>query len=166
MAKTATDFSTKHDWQPIIIEAESVPSLNYESIAKMQIKRFRSAKDIHQLMHHGNLGILKSGTTTLEAALMGLPGVICYKTSSLTYMIAKRLITLKFIGLANIVLGKKLYPELIQSDFTSKRIIESLEFVNDQKDSFTDNLKEVRKMLRAPDGSPSQRVAEILLANG
>ena len=164
MTKAAVDFCMKHDRQPIIIEAESVPSLNYDSIAKMQIQRFRSAKDIHQLMHHGNLGILKSGTTTLEAALMGLPGVICYKTSGLTYLIAKRMITLKFIGLANIVLGKKLYPELIQSEFTANRIIESLEYVNEHSNSFTEDLKEVSDKLHAPNASPSFRVAEILLA--
>ncbi len=165
MAKAAADFSTKHNWQPVIIEAESIPATNYESISSMNIIHFRSAKDIHQLMHHGQLGILKSGTTTLEAALMRLPGVICYKTSSVTYMIAKRMITLKFIGLANIVMGKKIYPELIQSEFTSGRIIESLEFVNKEKDSFTENVGEVWNTLRAPNDSPSRRVAELLLGN-
>ena len=165
MGRAAMDFCTKHNWQPVVIEAESVPAIHYEGIRDMNIKHFRSAKDIHQLMHHGQLGILKSGTTTLEAALMGLPGVICYKTSRITYMIAKRMITLKFIGLANIVLGKKLYPELIQSEFTAERIVESLEFVNDEKDLFTNNLGEVWNTLRAPNDSPSRRAAEILLSN-
>ncbi len=165
MAKAAADFCMKHNWQPIVIEAESIPAKSYETIEGMHIKHFRSAKDIHQLMHHGQLGILKSGTTTLEAALMELPGVICYKTSSLTYMIAKRLITLKYIGLANIVLGKKLYPELIQSEFTTGQIIKNLEIVNDNKDSFTDDLGEVWDILRTPNDSPSRRTGEILIGN-
>ena len=165
MAKAATVFCMKHNWQAIVIEAESISAKSYEAIEGMDIKHFRSAKDIHQLMHHGQLGILKSGTTTLEAALMGLPGVICYKTSSLTYMIAKRLITLKYIGLANIVLGKKLYPELIQSEFTDGQIIKNLEIVYDNKDSFIYDVGEVWNILRAPNDSPSQRTGEILIGN-
>jgi lipid-A-disaccharide synthase len=153
------------NWQAVIVQSASVPAENYGSIENPVVKTFRSPGDIHQLMHHAQLGILKSGTTTLEAALMGLPGVICYKTSGLTYMIAKRMITLKFIGLANIVLGKKLYPELIQSEFTSERIMENLQFVYDDIKKFTEDLKEVWNILRAPNDSPSKRVAEILIGN-
>jgi lipid-A-disaccharide synthase len=165
MSKAARDFCSVKNWQPVIIEAASVHTVDYEGFREPLLKYFRSPQDIHQLMFHSQLGILKSGTTTLEAALMGLPGVICYKTSGLTYMIAKRMITLKFIGLANIVLGRKLYPELIQSEFTSERIMKELELVYIQKDTFTDQLKEVWNILRATNESPSQRVAEVLLSN-
>ena len=165
MAKAATDFCSGKNWQPVIVQSESVPVENYGKITDSSIKHFRSPNNIHQLMFHAQLGILKSGTTTLEAALMKLPGVICYKTSRLTYMIAKRMITLKFIGLANIVLGKQLYPELIQTEFTSERIRQSLEFVYGQRNVFTDQLNEIWNILRAPNDSPSKRVAEILVSN-
>jgi lipid-A-disaccharide synthase len=165
MSKAALGFCSGKNWQPVIVESESVPVSSYDTNSDPPIKRFRSAKDVHQLMYHAQLGILKSGTTTLEATLMGLLGVICYKTSALTYLIAKRMITVKFIGLANIVLGKKLYPELIQSEFTPERIKENLEFVYKQKEIFTTGLKEVWNILQSPNDSPSRRVAEILLAN-
>jgi lipid-A-disaccharide synthase len=161
MGKAATSFASKYNLKPVIVESESVPHVNYPLNSRMN--NFRSAQDIHQLMSHSYIGILKSGTTTLEAALMGLPGVICYKTSAPTYMIAKRMIKLPFIGLANIVLGKKLYPELIQSEFTPDRIIEKLEMVMNQKEEFTRELQHVWDILCAPNGSPSQRAAEILL---
>lgn len=164
MAKAAKNFCLGKMWQPILIESESVPTARYLGVDDSEVKHFRSQNDIHELMHHAQLGILKSGTTTLEGALMQLPGVICYKTSSFTYLIAKYLITLKFIGLANIVLGKKLYPELIQSEFTHKKIREHLEIVYDQKEPFTDELKRVWDILKAPNESPSKRVAEILLS--
>ena len=80
-------------------------------------------------------------------------------------MIAKRMITLKFIGLANIVLGRKLYPELIQSEFTPDRITEHLNVIFDQKETFTAQLKEVWNILQAPNDSPSKYVAEILLSH-
>lgn len=165
MSKAAKNFSLGKLWQPILIESESVPTARYVSVKDSEIKHFRSQNDIHELMHHAQLGILKSGTTTLEASLMQLPGVICYKTSNLTYLIAKYLITLKFIGLPNIVLGKKLYPELIQSEFTHKKIREHLEIVYDKKESFTDELRHVWDILKPPNDSPSKRVAEILLSN-
>jgi lipid-A-disaccharide synthase len=162
MISAAAKFCSDKNWQPIVVESESVSHRIYENA---NVQQFRSAKDIHELMFHSQLGILKSGTTTLEAALMGLPGVICYKTSAVTYQIAKRMITLPFIGLANIVLGKKLYPELLQSEFSVERITESLEFVNNEKDLFIAQLKEAWKILEAPSDSPSNRVAEILLGN-
>jgi lipid-A-disaccharide synthase len=161
MINAAENFSLKNNMLPIIVESESVPASSYTS--NSSINHFRSAKNIHELMSYSQLGILKSGTTTLEAALMGLSGVICYKTSAPTYVIAKRMIRLPFIGLANIVLGKKLYPELIQSEFTSERIIRELELVMNQKEKFTEELKHVWEILRAPNDSPSKRVAQILL---
>jgi lipid-A-disaccharide synthase len=161
MTSAALEFSVKHNMQPIVVESESLPANFYP--ARPGVTYFRSAKDIHELMDHSELGILKSGTTTLEAALMGFPGVICYKTSAPTYMIAKRLITLPFIGLANIVLGKKLYPELIQSEFTAERITENLELVMNQKVKFSEELKTIGDILRSANDSPSKQAARILL---
>ncbi len=165
MGNAAIAFLAKKNWQAVVVESDAVPRSYYSEIDPLKVQHFRSAQNIHELMHHAQLGILKSGTTTLEAGLIGLPGVICYKTSNLTYQVAKRMITLKFIGLINIVLGKKLYPELIQSDFTSEKIVECLETVFDQNEKFTDQLKEVWDILKAPNNSPSRRVAEILLGD-
>jgi lipid-A-disaccharide synthase len=116
-------------------------------------------------MSYGSVGMLKSGTTTLEVGLMGLPGVICYKTSSITYLIAKNLIKLPYIGLINIVLGKKLYPELIQHDFTPDAIAHQLHSVIENKDTFTEELRNLRSLLRAPSGSTARRVANELFAD-
>jgi lipid-A-disaccharide synthase len=58
--------------------------------------------------------LCKSGTTTLEAAVTGCPLVIAYKTSALTYQIAKRLVTIPYIGMVNVVAGRLIAPELIQ----------------------------------------------------
>ncbi len=165
MTTAVNNFRHVNEWQPVVVEAASVPESNYQGLKDQAVRYFRSPQDIHELMFHSQLGILKSGTTTLEAALMGLPGVICYKTSGFTYMIAKRMITLKFIGLANIVLGRKLYPELIQSEFTPDRITEHLNVIFDQKETFTAQLKEVWNILQAPNDSPSKYVAEILLSH-
>lgn len=163
MCNAAIIFCKKHNFQPVFVESESVAADKYSPFPS--INHFRSAGDVHELMFHADLGILKSGTTTLEAALMGLPGVICYKTSVLTYQIAKRLIKLPFIGLANIVLGRKLYPELIQDDFQQANIVTALDSVLMNASTFSTELKQITNILQSPDGSPSLRVAEILLGD-
>lgn len=84
----------------------------------------------YELMKYSKFGIIKSGTSTLEAALFGLPMVIVYKTSLLTYFIGKNLVNVKYIGMANIIAGESIVPELIQDKvnpdliyYESKRIL-------------------------------------------
>jgi len=68
----------------------------------------------YDLIKYAKIGIVKSGTSTLEAGLLGLPMVIVYKTSYLTYLIGKNLVKLNNIGMANIVAGENIAVELIQ----------------------------------------------------
>lgn len=88
----------------------------------------------YDLLKHAKFGIVKSGTSTLEAGLMGLPIVIVYKTSMLTYKIGKSLVKIKNIGMANIVLDEQVVPELIQDDANAENIfIESKNILSDDK---------------------------------
>lgn len=86
-------------------------------------KNFKVIKDYtYDLLKHSKFGIIKSGTSTLEAGLMELPFVIVYKTSWLTYLIGKSLVKIKNIGMANIVLDEQVVPELIQNQANEKNI--------------------------------------------
>jgi lipid-A-disaccharide synthase len=69
----------------------------------------------YELMKYSKFGIIKSGTSTLEASLLGLPMVIVYKTSLLTYIIGKNLVNVKNIGMINIIYDEEVIPELIQN---------------------------------------------------
>ena len=71
-----------------------------------------------------DLAISASGTATLEIAILKKPLIIIYKVSFLTWLIAKMLVRLPFIGLVNVVARKKIVPELIQNDVTAKKIAE------------------------------------------
>jgi lipid-A-disaccharide synthase len=87
------------------------------------IKNFKVIKDdTYNLLKNSKLGIVKSGTSTLEAGLLQLPMVIVYKTSNLTYWIGKSLIKVKNIGMANIISGENVVPELIQHQVTENSI--------------------------------------------
>ena len=70
--------------------------------------------------------VVCSGTATMEAALAGTPHAIVYRTGRLTYAIARRLATVEHIGMANIVLGRRAFPELLQEGLTPDAIAETL----------------------------------------
>jgi lipid-A-disaccharide synthase len=72
-------------------------------------------------------GLLKSGTTTLEAAVVGLPHVIAYRTSGISYAIAKRVVTIPHIGLVNVVAGHEVSREFVQDALTVRDMANALE---------------------------------------
>jgi lipid-A-disaccharide synthase len=76
----------------------------------------------YDLLSESEFAIVASGTATLEAALLGAPQVVVYKTSRLNYWIAKKFIRSKFISLPNIILQKKLINELVQEEFNIENI--------------------------------------------
>lgn len=81
--------------------------------------------DSHILMKRARLGILKSGTTTLEATMFGLPMVVVYKLSTLSYIFGKLLIkNIKHISLPNIIAGREIVKELIEHEATSENIVQ------------------------------------------
>jgi lipid-A-disaccharide synthase len=76
----------------------------------------------YDLMKFAKFGIVKSGTSTLEAGYFALPMIIVYKISGLTYLIVKRLIKVNKIGMVNILLEDNVVPELIQNDLSEEKI--------------------------------------------
>jgi lipid-A-disaccharide synthase len=82
-----------------------------------------------EVLQHAKAAIVASGTATLEAAMLNIPTVVIYKTNSLNYRIAKRLITVKWISLANIIAQRTLFPECVQEDCNSDTIIKKLQIL-------------------------------------
>jgi len=80
-----------------------------------------------RVIHNSSLVVTASGTATLETAIIGRPMVVVYRTGSVTYQIARRLVKLDKIALANLVLGEKVLPELIQGEATPESIVAELE---------------------------------------
>ncbi|WP_308388591.1 lipid-A-disaccharide synthase [Acidithiobacillus sp. AMEEHan] len=71
--------------------------------------------------------LVASGTATLETALLGRPAVVLYAMQPLTFAVAKRLVRVPHIALPNILLQRKVYPELLQSEITPERVVKELE---------------------------------------
>ena len=106
-----------------------------------------------------------SGTATLQAAILGVPMVILYRVSWLTYWLARRLIRVPWIGLVNIVAGRRIVPELIQHEATPQRLCEEAAGLLDSETEYRAMLGELRKV-RATLGEPgaSRRAAALVLA--
>ena len=114
-------------------------------------KNFKVIKDhTYDLMKHSKFGIVKSGTSTLEAGLLELPMIIVYKTSALTYAIGKSLVKIKNFGMANIILGEQVVPELIQNDANADKIYDEAKNILSDDDLYEDikrKLSRIKKVL-------------------
>ena len=109
--------------------------------------------------------LVTSGTATLQAALIGTPMVVLYRTSPLTYQIAKCLVKIPYISLVNLLAGKEIVPELIQNRMTPDCIAEeALEILRDtgRRDAMKQAFQSIRTSLGGP--GASKRAAEIILA--
>jgi len=90
----------------------------------------------YDLMKYAEFGIVKSGTSTLEAGYFALPMIIVYKISGLTYLIVKKLIKVSKIGMVNILLEDNVVPELIQNDVSEGKIYNAGEKILSDKEYY------------------------------
>ncbi|GEP51622.1 lipid-A-disaccharide synthase [Flavobacterium noncentrifugens] len=122
MLSVVKDFP---DYQFVIAGAPSQEYSFYESFLKDKNVKFISNKT-YDLLSHSSAALVTSGTATLETALFKVPEVVCYKGSWASYQIAKRIITLKYISLVNLIMDKEVVTELIQEDCSKKNITNEL----------------------------------------
>ncbi len=117
-------------YQFVIAGAPSMPAAFYEQILAEK-KRPQNVKLVqkqtYDLLSQAEAALVTSGTATLETALFQVPEVVCYRGNNLSYQIAKRLISVKYISLVNLIVDKPLVKELIQNDFNSKVLHTELE---------------------------------------
>ena len=87
----------------------------------------RLVEDARAALLHARASIVASGTATVEAALIGNPFVVVYRVSPLTYEIARHVVKVPFVAMANLIAGKMVVPELIQNAFTAANIVRQIE---------------------------------------
>lgn len=122
-----------------------------------------SFQDSRRTVYESDTVVTASGTATLEVGIIGRPMIIVYRTGYLTYQIARRLLKIDTIGLANLVLGEKAAPELIQHEVSEQRILAELERLRPEAPvtrNMIGRLREIPNRLAAPGGS--RRVAEVI----
>jgi lipid-A-disaccharide synthase len=87
----------------------------------------RLVDDARAALLHARASVVASGTATVEAALIGNPFVVVYRVSAVTYAIARRVVKVPHVAMANLIAGKRVVPELIQNDFTAVNIVQEIE---------------------------------------
>jgi lipid-A-disaccharide synthase len=130
-------------------------------------------EDAREALYHARTSVVASGTATVEAALIGNPFVVVYRVSPLTYAIARRVVTVPHVAMANLIAGKRVVPELIQNDFTAAKIVQQIERLlpdGAPRESMMKELKAVGASLRSRQGEMAEegggaveRVAAVTL---
>lgn len=126
--------------------------------------KLRFVPDARAALFHSRAAIVASGTATVEAALIGNPFVVVYRVSPLTYAIAKRVVKVPHVAMVNLIAGKRLVPELIQSDFTASNIVSQLQPLlpdGAPRQSMRKELAALRSQLRARATEPQNPAGAI-----
>lgn len=118
MLELVDEFS---DYQFVIAGAKSLDDSIYQEIIKGKQVAFVKDKT-HALLLASEAALVTSGTATLETALLNIPEVVCYKGSTISYQIAKRIVDVKFISLVNLIMDKEVVKELLQDDLTAENL--------------------------------------------
>lgn len=121
----------------------------------------------YQLMQISEFIISASGTTTLEASILNTPQIIAYQAALTTYLLAKYIFKVEFVGLPNIIADQEVVPELLQNDFKAERIAElALNWLNDREElnKIKEKLQSVRQKLGG--GGAVEKTADLLLREG
>lgn len=133
----------------------------------------RLTGDARATLRHARASLVASGTATVEAALIGNPFVVVYRVSALTYAIARRMVKVPHVAMANLIAGRRVVPELIQNDFTATNCVQYMKRLlpdGPDRQSMMRDLAGVGDALRMHPaggrdrgGSAIERVAEIVL---
>jgi lipid-A-disaccharide synthase len=153
--------SRRREVQPVIATSSAVAPALYEEAP------YPRTADGWSLLHHAQAALVKSGTSTLQAALAATPLVVTYRLHPLTYFLARRLVDVPHVGLVNLVAGERVAPELLQDDATPDRLAAALLPLLDdgspERDRALAGLERVRLALAPSQAgiTAADRVAEL-----
>lgn len=119
MLEVAKDFPT---YQFIVAKAPGLENSFYAELLAPYKNVSAVVNETYKLLTQSKAALVTSGTATLETALFNVPEVICYKGSTISYQIARRLIKIKYICLVNLIMDKEVVKELIQNELTVENI--------------------------------------------
>lgn len=149
----------------IVAKAPSLSDAFYEKLMA-NYKSVRSIRNkTYQLLLQSKAALVTSGTATLETALFGVPQVVCYKGSNISYQIAKRLVKVKYISLVNLIMDRPVVKELIQNEMNVEnvtieleKILKDVEVIRKMKQDYA----ELRQLL-SEGGNASQKAAKSIV---
>ena len=149
----------------VVAKAPGLPAEFYDELLKPYDNVEAVVNQTYELLNNAKAALVTSGTATLETALFAVPEIICYKGSNISYQIAKRLISIKFIGLVNLIMNKEVVKELIQHDLTVNNIVTELNRLLQDKNrqqELQNDYSKLRELL-SQGGHASSNAARIIV---
>jgi len=155
-------FDGLEDYQLVIAGAPSIQDSFYKDI--LGSRRIPIGRDgTYSILKKATAALVTSGTATLESALLKVPEVVCYKGNYLSYLIAKRLVKVKFISLVNLIMDKEIVKELIQKDCNRELINKELKkvIIGKDRNKMLADFEELSNILGG--AGASKRAAKVVL---
>lgn len=152
------------EYQFVIAGAPSLPKEFYQRYVDENV-HFVSNKT-YDLLRFSKAALVTSGTATLETALLNIPEVVCYRSSTISYEIGKRVVkNIKYISLVNLIMDQEIVTELIQSDLNTKNLIKELNLIlqGERREEMLANFTNLRIKLG---GKGASDEAAALIVNG
>ncbi|RMF45846.1 MAG: lipid-A-disaccharide synthase [Bacteroidetes bacterium] len=146
------------EWRFYVSQVPHLPQALYERLAP-NLPRFVGPAPV--LLKAAAAAVVASGTASLEAALLGCPSVIAYRGSWISYWIARSLVRVPYIGLPNLILGKRVFPELIQGRCTPQALQQALQQVLQHREAIRAELARLQQVLGSL--SASETAAEYIV---
>jgi lipid-A-disaccharide synthase len=153
--------AAKHfpQFETVVACAPNLPMSYYLKYVSKNVRFVEN--ETYKLLNSAEMAIVTSGTATLETALFRVPQVVCYKSSRMSYLIARMLVKIKYISLVNLILGREVVRELIQTDCNSEQIMNELYLIQNDSKKREKMLADYNQLIEllGQNGS-SRRVAE------
>ncbi|MFA7288860.1 MAG: lipid-A-disaccharide synthase [Melioribacteraceae bacterium] len=161
--KAAEKIANEFNMQIVVANPDNIDKESYSQFAGNVRFKIISGYN-YELFSYSKFGIIKSGTSTIEAAIFLLPFIVVYKTSGITYTIGKSLIKLDNIAMANIIAGENVVDELIQKDVSEQKIYKTVKKYLDNNKMY-EELKNKLRIVKEKVGisGGSKKAAEIIL---
>lgn len=149
----------------VVAKAPGLDPSFYEEMLRPFANVYAVSNATYALLNKSKAALVTSGTATLETALFGVPEVVCYKGSYLSYQIGKRLVKVKFISLVNLIMDKLVVKELIQDELNTTRLQAELDILltnEEQQAQVQQDYKALHQLL-GRGGNASQQAARSIV---
>ena len=153
------------DYQYVIAGAPSIEEEFYRELTRGKPVEYVTGQT-YTLLRYSHAALVTSGTATLETGLLGIPEVVCYKGSWVSYQIARRLVKVDYISLVNLIMEREVITELIQDDMNEKRLAQEMEKILENesvRSRMTGDFDKLREILGG--AGASEVTASLMLKN-
>ena len=160
MVRVVSSFS---EYQFVVAGMGHLPESLYNGIIGTHPVRIVNDR-AYDLLSVAEAALVTSGTATLEAALFGVPQVVCYRTSRLTYALGRIFLKVRFISLVNLILGREAVTELIQGEMERERLVSEMKEIitgGEKREGITGDYRELRQILGG-EGASARIASEMV----